>query len=112
MALQLSPGVNSTEIDLTTAVPSVSTTAGAFAGYLPWGPANTIYTLTNEVSMVNRFAPQGPDANSYITFFTASSFLSYGNNLQFVRTVGANAFNAQANTTGSNIQIQNGSQFQ
>ena len=95
MAFQISPGVNVSEIDLTTVVPSVLTTAGALAGYLPWGPAQKLYTLTDEVSMVNRFAPQGPDANSAVTFFTASSFLAYGNNLQFVRTVGANGFNAK-----------------
>ena len=48
MAFQLSPGVNVTEIDLTTVVPSVSTTTGAFAGYLPWGPAQKIITLPDE----------------------------------------------------------------
>jgi hypothetical protein len=38
MAFQLSPGVNVSEIDLTTVVPSVLTTAGAFTGQFPWGP--------------------------------------------------------------------------
>ena len=110
MAFQLSPGVNVSEVDLTTVVPSVLTTAGALAGYLPWGPAQTIYTLTDEVSMVQRFAPQGPDANSAVTFFTASSFLSYGNNLQFVRTVGTNDYNATSNT--GSLQILNAQDFQ
>ena len=32
MAFQLSPGVNVTEIDLTTVVPAVATTTGAIAG--------------------------------------------------------------------------------
>jgi hypothetical protein len=110
MAFQLSPGVNVTEIDLTTVVPSVSTTTGAFAGYLPWGPAQKITTVTNEISLVQNFAPQGPDANSYVTFFTASSFLAYGNNLQFVRSVGVNGLNATSNTAG--IQINNSDVFQ
>ena len=110
MAFQISPGVNVSEIDLTTVVPSVLTTAGALAGYLPWGPAQKLYTLTDEVSMVNRFAPQGPDANSAVTFFTASSFLAYGNNLQFVRTVGANGFNATAGA--GSLQVLNSDIFQ
>ena len=39
MAFQISPGVNVSEVDLTTVVPSVLTTAGAFAGNFVWGPA-------------------------------------------------------------------------
>jgi hypothetical protein len=38
MAFQVSPGVNVTEIDLTTVVPAVSTTEGALAGVFRWGP--------------------------------------------------------------------------
>ena len=38
MAFQLSPGVNVSEIDLTTIVPSVATSIGAFAGQFAWGP--------------------------------------------------------------------------
>ena len=110
MAFQLSPGVNVSEIDLTTVVPSVSTTTGAFAGYLPWGPANKIITLPDEVTMVQRFAPQGPDANSAVNFFTASSFLSYGNNLKFVRTVGVNCLNATSGPSG--VQVNNSDVFQ
>jgi hypothetical protein len=110
MAYQLSPGVNVSEIDLTTIVPSVSTTAGAFAGYLPWGPAQKIITVPDEISLVKRFAPSGPDANSAVNFFTASSFLSYGNNLQFVRTVGTNCLNATGGSGG--VQINNSDIFQ
>ena len=38
MAFQVSPGVNVSEIDLTTVVPSVATTTGAIAGVFRWGP--------------------------------------------------------------------------
>ena len=99
MSFQLSPGENVTELDLTTIVPSVSSTAGAFAAYTQWGPAQKITTITDEIALVNTFAPAGPDANSAVDFLTAASFLSYGNNLQFVRAVGANSFNATANTS-------------
>ena len=45
MAFQLSPGVNVSEIDLTTIVPAVGTTEGAFVGNFAWGPVNQIVSL-------------------------------------------------------------------
>ena len=114
MAFQISPGVNVSEIDLTTVVPSVLTSAGAFAGYFPWGPAQKIIQIPDEKTLVNRFTGGiGPDSNSAISFFTASSFLAYGNNLQVVRSVGANAKNAMANTaSGTTVQVLNSDNFQ
>ena len=40
MPFQVSPGVNTSEIDLTTVVPAVSTTEGALAGHFRWGPVS------------------------------------------------------------------------
>ena len=109
MAFQISPGVNVSEIDLTTVVPSVLTTAGAFAGTFPWGPANQITLIDSEINLINTFAPKGPDSDSAISFFTAANFLSYGNNLQLVRSVGDMANNA---TAGDNVQVLNKSVFE
>jgi phage tail sheath protein FI len=112
MAFQLSPGVATSEIDLTTIVPSVSTTAGAFAGYFNWGPVNKVKLVTDEITLVKNYTGNiGPDSNSAINFFTAANFLAYGNNLLVVRTAGANAFNAGV-TTGENVQIGNEDVFQ
>jgi hypothetical protein len=110
MAIQLSPGVNVSEIDLTTVVPSVLTTAGAFAGYFTWGPAQKLILVDSEITLSKRFGD--PDSNSAVSFFTAANFLAYGNNLTVVRAVGANSFNADANTSGSNIQVANKDVFQ
>ena len=110
MAFQLSPGVAVSEVDLTTVVPSVLTTAGATAGYFSWGPANKIILINNEISLVSTFG--APDSNSAINFFTAASFLAYGDNLNVVRSVGVNCFNAQANNTGASIQVGNSDVFQ
>jgi len=113
MAIQLSPGVNVTEVDLTTIVPSVSSSTGAIAGYFLWGPAQKITVVPDEISLVNRFTGgQGPDSNSAITFFTAASFLAYGNDLRVVRTVGSNANNAIANSLATPVQIANEDVFQ
>jgi phage tail sheath protein FI len=83
MAFQLSPGVNVSEIDLTTIVPAVGTTDGAFAGDFVWGPVNSVVTLSNEIELVDRFGR--PDNNTFASFFTAANFLGYARNLKVVR---------------------------
>jgi hypothetical protein len=105
MAFFLSPGVNVSEIDLTTIVPAVGTTEGAFAGPFVWGPMNTIVSVGNEVELVNTFGR--PDANTFRSFFTCANFLSYARNLRVVRAASnTNAKNAVANGA-SGLLIQN-----
>jgi len=108
MAFQLSPGVNVSEVDLTTVVPSVSTTAGAFAGAFQWGPVNKRIQVDSEITLNKTFYQ--PDSNTYTSFFTAASFLAYGNNLQVVRAANANSHNAVAENSG--IQIANEDAFE
>ena len=55
MAFQLSPGVNITEIDLTTVVPAVATSDGAFAGVFRWGPIGERVLVDSENILVSRF---------------------------------------------------------
>ena len=110
MAFSISPGVTVSEVNLTTVVPSVLTTTGAFAGAFNWGPANKRIQISSETQLLNTFTQ--PDSNTYISYYTATSFLAYGNNLKVVRAVGANGKNADANTTASNIQVTNEDQFQ
>jgi hypothetical protein len=107
MAFQISPGVNVSEVDLTTVVPSILTTAGAFAGNFSWGPARQIILIDNEITLKNYFGK--PDSNSATSFFTSASFLAYGNNLSVVRAVNANSNNAAANTS---FQIPNPEEFE
>ena len=110
MAFSISPGVTVSEVDLTTVVPSVLTTAGAFAGNFQWGPVNKIILVDSEITLNKRFGI--PDSNTYVSYYTAASFLAYGNNLQLVRAAANTTFNADANTTGANIQIANEDVFQ
>jgi hypothetical protein len=109
MAIQISPGVNVSEIDLTTVVPNVSTTTGAFAGIFSWGPVNQRRLVDAESTLVSLFGK--PTADNYETFFTAANFLSYGNNLYVVRVIdGAN--NAVANTsTYTGFAIKNADDY-
>ena len=105
MPFFLSPGVNVSEIDLTTIVPAVGTTEGAFAGPFQWGPMNTIVSVSNEVELVNTFGK--PDANTFRSFFSSANFLSYARNLRVVRAASnTNAKNAVANGA-SGLLIQN-----
>ena len=102
MAYSLSPGVTVSEIDLTTVIPTVATSIGAFAGHFRWGPINEVTTISNEVQLVDRFGK--PDSNNYISFFSAANFLAYSNNLKVVRADASGLLNAGA---GSGILIRN-----
>ena len=102
MAFQLSPGVNISEIDLTTVVPSVATTIGGFAGAFTWGPVNEITLINNELQLAERFGK--PTDDTFKSFFTAANFLAYGTDLRVVRSVGAAAKNAVANGTATIIR--------
>ena len=120
MPFQVSPGVNVSEIDLTTVVPAVSTTEGALAGIFRWGPVNTRVLIDSEASLVTRFGK--PTNLNAETFFTAANFLSYGNKLYTVRTANttdptgaAGVLSAYANvgavTTNTNLIIKSDSEI-
>lgn len=109
MAFQLSPGVNVSEIDLTTIVPSVATSIGAFAGKFEWGPVNEIVTVSDEVRLVDAFGK--PNANNYEYWFSAASFLAYSNNLKVVRAYGATTYTATANGS-PNVLIKNDDDYE
>lgn len=103
MVYQQSPGVNFSEIDLSTIVPGVSTTSGAFAGTFNWGPVEEIITINNEMNLVKRFGK--PDANTFTSFFTAANYLAYADTLRTVRASNTNCVNAVAN--GSGVLVKN-----
>ena len=97
MPFQVSPGVNVSEIDLTTVVPAVSSTEGAIAGQFRWGPAAQRVLVDSEDRLVNIF--HKPNNDNATDFFTAANFLSYGNALHVVRTVNSDARNAAETTS-------------
>lgn len=105
MAFQLSPGVNVSEVDLTTIVPSVATSIGGFAGAFSWGPVGEVVTISDEVRLVDRFGK--PDSTNYEYWFSAANFLAYSNNLKVVRAANTTTtLNATANGTGVLIKNQ------
>jgi phage tail sheath protein FI len=108
MAFQVSPGVNVSEIDLTTVVPSVATTTGAIAGVFQWGPVGKFLLVDSENNLVSKYGK--PNSDNAETFFTAANFLAYGNRLYVSRAAATTGFaNAQsAGLNGNTILTANG----
>lgn len=108
MAFQVSPGVNVSEIDLTTVVPAVSSTTGAFAGVFSKGPIGEAVLIDSEVTLVERFGK--PTADNFESFFTVANFLAYAGACYVVRvdngataaTNGSAPFTAKHKGTESN----------
>ena len=102
MPFQLSPGVNVTEIDLTTVVPAVASSDGAIAGIFSWGPVGERILIDSENKLKTVFGR--PSSDNAETWFTAANFLSYSNRLYVVRAANTTsgdtnaALNAVANT--------------
>ncbi len=94
MVFQLSPGVQVSEIDLTTIVPSVATTAGGVVIVSQWGPAEERVLVDSERNFLSVF--QGPNSDNFEHWFTANNFLGYGNNLQVVRALASDATNSSS----------------
>ena len=106
MAFQVSPGINVSEIDLTTTIPSLATTVGAFGGVFRWGPVGKFILVDSENTLAARYGK--PTSDNFETFFTAANFLSYGNALYvsraavttgFSNTVSVGSVNLQGNST-------------
>ena len=106
MPFQVSPGVNVSEVDLSTVVPAVSTTEGAIAGVFKWGPVDTRVLVDSEESLVNRFHKPDGSLNPE-TFFTAANFLAYGNKLFVNRVVDSAAKNAVSNGSSAAVVVKN-----
>ena len=91
MAFQISPGVNTSEIDLTTVVPGVSSIDAGFAGPFKWGPINDVTLIDSEDLLVQTF--QKPDANTFAAFFSIARVVSISS-----RTCGNTPFRTLSDT--------------
>ena len=104
MAFQLSPGINVSEVDISTVVPSVATSTGAFAGTFSWGPVNQVITVSDEIRLADQFGK--PNDTNFEYWFSAANFLAYSNSLRVVRAANTSTKNATANGAPS-VLIQN-----
>lgn len=99
MGFLVSPGVDVNEIDMTNVIPAVSTSIGGYAGPFRWGPVDQIVTVSSEKDLVSVYGK--PDAVYAKSFFTAASFLKYGNALKVSRAYHSAMFNAIAGVVGA-----------
>ncbi len=107
MGFQLSPGVQTREIDLSTSIPAVATSLGATVGRFSWGPAGVSHLITSENDLVSVYGK--PTNDTYPAFLSSAAFLSYSNSLQVVRVVDSGATNAT--TSSESVQIKNTEDF-
>lgn len=113
MPFQVSPGVNVSEVDLTTIVPAVTSTVGGIAGVFSWGPVEDRVLISSENELVSTFGK--PTSSNFETFYSAANFLAYGNQLYVSRAAGATNYNAIANTSGgssSTTVVKNRTNFE
>ena len=110
MAFQVSPGVVTKEVDLSSIIPAVSTTVAGYAAHFEWGPADKLVTVDSENNLVALYG--GPSDGNYKEWFPAANFLGYGSNLRVTRVVGTGVgggFNSSGpgGASGTNSLIKN-----
>lgn len=117
MAFQVSPGINVTEIDLTTVVPAVSTSVAAIAGVFNWGPVESPVLVSTETQLVSNFGK--PSDTNYETFFSAANFLAYSTALYVSRAadlaenaIGGSYTSGAAQAAAANVVIKNTTDFE
>jgi len=108
MAKSASPAVTTTEIDLTSVVPSVQSSTGAMVGNFRWGPVDQPILVGNAETLVETFGNPADDTSA-VDFLSASQFLRYASTLYVTRSVTSAAKNATARTDpqGGSFIIKN-----
>jgi len=100
---QLSPGVNVSEIDLSTFIAEESPNVGGMAGVFNWGPCLVGTRVTTESDLASIFGKPTLDqfdVNTNIDFNAAANFLRYSNNLKVVRILQDGDYNAVSTDVG------------
>lgn len=94
MSFQVSPGVDSREVDQTNIVPAIASSVGAYAGHFNWGPVDEVVTLGSEKELAEQFGAPTKGSATARSFLTAASFLKYSNALRVARAIGTGALNS------------------
>ena len=98
MPFQVSPGVNTTELDFTSIVPAAATSLAGISFPTEWGPANEPILIDTPKTFRETFG----DIKEWnaANYMTALNFLSYTRGLLMVRAMGGNTVTSNANTAG------------
>ena len=109
MAFQVSPGVSTAEIDLTTRVPIPSLSQGAICSIFKWGPLHEVVTVSSEDDLVSNFGK--PTGDNFEDWFTGANFLTYANTLRVVRTANTEVAN-NAVSNGTAVLVRSDAEYQ
>lgn len=97
-----SPAIVVKEVDLTSGVPNIPTSTGAFVGNFSWGPCDIPTLVSNEATLVGTFG--SPDTVNTVDFHAAAYYLRYSNDLYVVRDYTSIAKNA-SDTNASSVPL-------
>ena len=115
MAGQVSPGIVLRERDLTgQTIVNSQANAAALVGSFEKGPIGTITNIATERELLETFGT--PNANNFEDWFSASTYLSYGGQLQIVRINDSNLKNAvsdvgASSTDSTKLNVANATGF-
>ena len=115
MAGQVSPGIVLRERDLTgQTIVNSQANAAALVGSFEKGPIGTITNIATERELLETFGT--PNSNNFEDWFSASTYLSYGGQLQIVRIDDSNLKNAvsdvgASSTDSTKLNVANATGF-
>jgi len=98
-----SPAVVVKEVDLTSGVPNVQSTTGAYVGNFRWGPVEETTLIRNEEGLVETFGSPDTNNSRNIDFVSATQFLRYSNSLQVVRKIDSTAKSARSQKPSTKV---------
>lgn len=106
MSRNLSAGVTSREIDLSTTISGGINSAAGTVGIFQWGPINDLVLVSNEENLLKRFGK--PTINNNQWWFSAMSFLAYSDTLWLVRAASPAVLNASAFESVKRFSVDGG----
>lgn len=86
MAIFLSPGIYSSEKDISDIVPAVASASAALVGYSAKGSTNEIVLVTSDKQFIEEYGDPDPSSGHYF-HYAALAYLAKGNKLYCLRVV-------------------------
>ena len=84
MSIYVSPGIYSSELDLSDIVPRVATAPAAIVGYSAKGDVNNIRLITSDQQFIEQYGEPDPSSGHYF-HYSALAYLAKGNALYCLR---------------------------
>lgn len=102
MALRTSPGIYTSELQLTQVAVEVSRTTPCILGGATKGPVNTPTRIASEQQLIRTF---GLPVENDLGILSAIEFLKNGNALVFIRVAGTSVATAASNVVGKPVSV-------